>query len=226
MRWRTLEQLTGQMLEAATLLGLPETRIGIAQQSGQSLPDLVWGHLERTGRWVIVVDNLDEPADAAPAGEQLREYRSWIRPTGAGLLVVTSRDRDPHTWGPSAELFPLDPLDAATAPRSSATPPPRPGTGPRSSPPASAASRSPCTPPRRRSAPRRAASRPSPPTRPPSPRCCCPSAPTPPTPTSSGGWSGTRGSCRWTSSPPRATPPPDRSCGCWPCSRRPRSRGA
>lgn len=99
VRWRSLEQLAGQMLEAAAVLGLPPARIGVAQQSGASLPDLVWEHLERRPRWVIVVDNLDQPDAAAPAGEQLRGYRGWIRPTGAGhprRLSTRPRPRPCH----------------------------------------------------------------------------------------------------------------------------------
>jgi tetratricopeptide (TPR) repeat protein len=115
LRWLSPEQLTGRMLEAASRLGIPPARIGAAQQSGASLVDLVWNHLNRTRRWVIVIDNLDQPGAAAPAGEQLREYRGWIRPSGAGLLIVTSRDRNPGTWGPDAEFLVLDSLDTTTA---------------------------------------------------------------------------------------------------------------
>ncbi|GGK20495.1 hypothetical protein GCM10011583_60470 [Streptomyces camponoticapitis] len=32
-------------------------------------------------------------------------------PDGAGLLLVTTRDTAPTTWGPQARLVPLEPLD-------------------------------------------------------------------------------------------------------------------
>lgn len=51
IRWRTLEQLTGQMLEVAAALGMPDGRIAAAQQTGASLPDLVWEHLALVPGW-------------------------------------------------------------------------------------------------------------------------------------------------------------------------------
>jgi tetratricopeptide (TPR) repeat protein len=115
MRWRagdTAESLTARMVEAATTLGLPRERVGAAQEAGGSLVDLVWAHLEATPGWVVVVDNLDQPAALSGDGEPVGDYRGWIRPSRAGLVVVSSRDQDPATWGPSAQLIRLDPLDA------------------------------------------------------------------------------------------------------------------
>jgi hypothetical protein len=59
---------------------------------------------------VLVFDNLDHPA-AIATGEPVAEYRGWIRPSGVGLVLVSSRDRDPATWGPAATPIPLGPLD-------------------------------------------------------------------------------------------------------------------
>ncbi|MEU4444159.1 FxSxx-COOH system tetratricopeptide repeat protein [Actinosynnema sp. NPDC050801] len=103
------ELLTVQMVQVATALGLPDDRVGAVQQSGGSLADLVWGHLERTPGWVLVIDNADR-TDSLGIDGPVREHRGWIRPNGAGLLLVTSRDRSPDTWGQGVVLVRLEPL--------------------------------------------------------------------------------------------------------------------
>jgi hypothetical protein len=111
IRWRDTESLTTQMIEVATTLGLPMAKVGLAQESGASLIDLVWDHLATTGNWLLVIDNVDQPQALSPAGEPLAAYRGWVRPSKRGLLIVTSRDRTQPTWGPAAELVDLTPLD-------------------------------------------------------------------------------------------------------------------
>jgi hypothetical protein len=111
IRWRDEESLTAQMIEVAITLGLPPGEVGAAQESGGSILDLVWGQLTAVGGWVVVLDNIDRPLDVSPTGEPVWEHRGWIRPGGAGLLVVTSRDRSPGTWGRGAELVGLGPLE-------------------------------------------------------------------------------------------------------------------
>lgn len=114
IRWRDVESLGAQLVHTATALGLPEHRVAAAQQSGDSLADLVWTHLESTPGWVLVVDNLDQPTSSGLREEQVANYRGWIRPSRAGLLVLTSRDQNPTTWGPAARLIRLGPLDDQT----------------------------------------------------------------------------------------------------------------
>jgi hypothetical protein len=66
VRFRDGDQLTGRMLEVAEQLGLARATIADAQKAGASLPDLVWGHLDRIRGWVIVLDNADRPAAISP----------------------------------------------------------------------------------------------------------------------------------------------------------------
>ncbi|MGH3915084.1 MAG: AAA family ATPase [Pseudonocardiaceae bacterium] len=106
------ETLAAQLVETALALGLPATRVQAAHQSGAGLPDLIWDHLAGVRGWVLVIDNLDEPAALRATGERLADYRGWIRPGGGGLLLVTSRDRERSTWGERAQLLTLDPLTA------------------------------------------------------------------------------------------------------------------
>jgi tetratricopeptide (TPR) repeat protein len=62
-----------------------------------------------------VMDNFDKPSAVCVGGDVVAEYRSWIRPGGRGLLLVTSRDRDSKTWGNRADLIELGPLDTTDA---------------------------------------------------------------------------------------------------------------
>ncbi len=114
IRWRNLEgpdALAARMVEAASVLGLPTDQVVLTQQSGSSLVDLVWGHLNITPGWMLVIDDLDQPSAVALAGERLADYRGWIRPSHTGLLLVTSRDQGTTTWGSAAQLIRLGPLD-------------------------------------------------------------------------------------------------------------------
>nr|WP_276313728.1 FxSxx-COOH system tetratricopeptide repeat protein [Streptomyces populi] len=115
VRWRDSAELAQQMVQVALACGLPEAELESARAGRASLPDVVWRQLGRVRRWLLVLDNADEPQEIGPAGEPLADYRGWIRPHGRGLLVVTSRDSGPQTWGPRARLLPLKPLPAQPA---------------------------------------------------------------------------------------------------------------
>jgi tetratricopeptide (TPR) repeat protein len=115
VRWRDGAELAQQMVQAALACGLPEAELEAARAGQASLPDVVWRQLGRVRRWLLVVDNADEPHEIGPAGEPVADYRGWIRPHGRGLLVVTSRDGSEQTWGPCARLLPLEPLPVRPA---------------------------------------------------------------------------------------------------------------
>jgi len=110
IRHRSVVELAGRLEEIAVATGLPRELVARAQHSNADVAGLVWDHLDRVSGWVVVLDNLDRPSDAAAAGELLREYRGWVRPSSGGLVVVTSRDRDPDTWGRAAVRIVLEPL--------------------------------------------------------------------------------------------------------------------
>lgn len=110
VRHRSVSELDRRLEEVAVATGLSPEVLGQARRSNADVIGLAWNHLNQTSGWVVVLDNLDHTADAAPTGEQVREYRGWVRPSTSGLLVITSRDRHPDTWGPAAVLVDLDPL--------------------------------------------------------------------------------------------------------------------
>jgi hypothetical protein len=105
------------------------SRVGVGQQLGASEPDLraiaeqapdgpdrLWRMLERAPRrWLLVIDKADDSellaAPAIPAAEGERavipktsEGTGWVRAGGRGLVLVTSRQRQPSRWGTAASL--------------------------------------------------------------------------------------------------------------------------
>ncbi|MFI9014077.1 tetratricopeptide repeat protein, partial [Streptomyces griseus] len=113
VRWRDDPAQLGQdFARAAHVLGLAESRLEEARTGRVSLVDAVWEHLAAVEGWVIVVDNVDDPARVGPGSESESPaaYRGWLRPHGGGVLLVTSRDTGPQTWGPDAGLLHLQPL--------------------------------------------------------------------------------------------------------------------
>ncbi|MFI8164497.1 tetratricopeptide repeat protein, partial [Streptomyces microflavus] len=111
IRWRDdATQLGQDLAQAAHILGLPEARLEEARTGRVSLVDAVWEHLATVEGWLIVVDNVDTPTRVGPGSGPLSAYRGWLRPHGGGVLMVTSRDTSPQTWGPDAGLLALDPL--------------------------------------------------------------------------------------------------------------------
>ncbi|WP_426501741.1 hypothetical protein [Streptomyces sp. D54] len=118
IRWRDDPAQLGQDLaQAAHILGLPEGRLEEARTGRVSLVDAVWEHLATVKGWLIVVDNVDAPSRVGPGAGPPAAYRGWLRPHGAGVLLVTSRDTTRQTWGPDADLLHLQPLadDAGAA---------------------------------------------------------------------------------------------------------------
>ncbi|MFC8257468.1 FxSxx-COOH system tetratricopeptide repeat protein [Streptomyces sp. NPDC057291] len=117
LRWRTSEDLAQQLTQVAVACGLPEASLEAARAGQENLPDVIWRQLQLSRRWLIVLDNVDEPQVVGPGHEQVAHYRGWIRPHGGGLLLVTSRDTSRQVWGPRAELLRLEPLGVQDASR-------------------------------------------------------------------------------------------------------------
>ncbi|MEU2266018.1 hypothetical protein ABZ568_06160 [Streptomyces olindensis] len=113
VRWRDPLDLAQQMTRVAVACGLPEAELEAARAGRQSLPDVVWRQLASARRWLLVLDNIDEPNALDPHGEPVALYRGWIRPHGRGLLLITSRDTSEQTWGRRARLLPLQPFGPA-----------------------------------------------------------------------------------------------------------------
>ncbi len=105
------DPLALQRGEVAVACGLSGRQLTDPRAGHGSLPDLVWRQLDQASGWLLVIDNVDDPAALSPSGDLLRDYRGWVRPGSRGLLVVTSRDRNHDTWGDRAVLVRAAPLD-------------------------------------------------------------------------------------------------------------------
>ncbi|MFD9340570.1 tetratricopeptide repeat protein [Streptomyces sp. NPDC060049] len=111
IRWReNSAQLAHDLTQAALVLGLPESRLEEARSGRAPLVDAVWEQLASVPGWLIVVDNVDTPSHVGPGSEEISGYRGWLRAEGAGVLLITSRDTSPQTWGSEAVLMQLEPL--------------------------------------------------------------------------------------------------------------------
>jgi tetratricopeptide (TPR) repeat protein len=84
-------------------------RVGVTEEQVRhgEAADLLWQRLaERPGKWLLVVDNADDPGVLAAGSPPVKEGRGWLRPPGhgSGLVVVTTRDGREATWGTLARL--------------------------------------------------------------------------------------------------------------------------
>ncbi|MFI8194407.1 FxSxx-COOH system tetratricopeptide repeat protein [Streptomyces sp. NPDC085946] len=116
VRWQDdPSRLAEDLTRIAQALGLAEQRLEEARRGQAVLVDVVWEQLAVMPGWVIVVDNVDTPTRIGPGREPMATYRGWLRPDGAGLLIITSRDTAVTTWGQRAQVLNLEPLEEAAA---------------------------------------------------------------------------------------------------------------
>ncbi len=96
-------------------LGVPPENVQDALAGRRNAADVFWGAVRRTGKvggFALVLDNADDPhAVLAPPGGAAGEGNGWIRTSPMCVTVVTSRDRDPRTWGPLCEVHAIEPID-------------------------------------------------------------------------------------------------------------------
>ena len=82
--------------------------------------DLVWQRLVgRQCEWLLVIDNADDPQILAGSTPYVGDGTGWLRPLQSphGLVVVTSRDGRPSSWGPWCRLYRLGMLPSHVAVR-------------------------------------------------------------------------------------------------------------
>ncbi|MEU5787398.1 tetratricopeptide repeat protein [Micromonospora purpureochromogenes] len=107
--------LVAGMSAVAREAGAPAEEVAAAG-SDVALAGLVWRWLARVpGRWLLVIDNADDPAVLAPGGTSVAGGTGWVRPAASGTVVVTSRVTDARVWGHRAGLVPLSELDEGAA---------------------------------------------------------------------------------------------------------------
>jgi tetratricopeptide (TPR) repeat protein len=110
--------LAAGILTVARGLGATEADLhAIATQAGDA-PDRFWELLERApAGWLLVLDNADQPEVLAAPGAVTGDGTGWARASDRGLVLVTTRQTDPSTWGRRARVHRLDRLSDEEAAR-------------------------------------------------------------------------------------------------------------
>ena len=108
--------LTSGMLEVLRELGAPESVTAPVREGARTAPERAWEFLNRDHgagrRWLLVFDGADNPAVLAGADAGTpADGTGWLRPDPAGIVIVTTRVRDPQVWGTRVTLRELKPLD-------------------------------------------------------------------------------------------------------------------
>ncbi|MFF5406813.1 HEXXH motif-containing putative peptide modification protein [Streptomyces misionensis] len=82
---------------------------------GMHPADVLWRRLEAlTTPWLLVLDNVDDPAVLAAAPSRTLEGRGWLRPPPHlnGAVLVTSREARTERWGSWVTSFDIEPLSS------------------------------------------------------------------------------------------------------------------
>jgi hypothetical protein len=113
--WVSLARINGRMRKIAYQLAIPESRIELEWSKGGSPTDLVWSALDaRKKPWLLIFDNADDPAELGPAGGRVADGTGWLRAPkgGNGMVIVTTRDSNPSTWGQWCTMHLVRPLES------------------------------------------------------------------------------------------------------------------
>ncbi len=108
--------LTSGMLEVLRELQAPESVIAPVREGARTAPARAWEFLngEHAGgrRWLLIFDGADHPVVLAGADATTpADGTGWLRADPAGMVIVTTRNRDPKVWGTGVTLRELKPLD-------------------------------------------------------------------------------------------------------------------
>ncbi|ROO86223.1 tetratricopeptide repeat protein [Actinocorallia herbida] len=91
--------LFSDLMSLAQSLGATAQDVEAVSQGRRDPADLLWRFLESRNGWLLVIDNVDDPHTLSRHGRAVQDNSGWIRPTSAGLILVTSRNSDPLAWG-------------------------------------------------------------------------------------------------------------------------------
>jgi len=109
------ETLITGLRTVAIRASVDRERMHNAWSSGmESAPDLLWEALSTaTRKWLLVLDNADDPRLLAPGDGRVSRQRGWLRtpPSGTGTVLVTSRVASAEVWG-NARLLRVEALSA------------------------------------------------------------------------------------------------------------------
>ena len=106
-------RLTAGMRAVGRRLGVTDAELWYGDAA-----DVLWQRLSALKQhWLLVIDSADDPQVLAGPGAHLREGTGWIRPvlTTTGMVLVTSRDGRPTSWGSWCHRHPVRMLAAGEA---------------------------------------------------------------------------------------------------------------
>jgi hypothetical protein len=110
--------VVGGVVTIARRLGAGRADLEAIAAGTADAPDRLWALLGRTPRrWLLVLDNADQPSVLAAHSVLVGDGSGWVRATDQGLVLVTSRHTDPATWGRQARVHRLEPLPDRVAAR-------------------------------------------------------------------------------------------------------------
>ncbi|MBW4718937.1 hypothetical protein [Saccharothrix obliqua] len=110
------ERLLVGMREIAQEIGVPEDELNETWGGGGSAPDLLWRYLDTSRtKWLLVIDNADEPGLLAADDGVPGDGTGWLRTSPAGTAVVTTRVDSPDVWGGRAQRHLVDVLPGEDA---------------------------------------------------------------------------------------------------------------
>ena len=112
--------LTGGILEVLGQIGAPDSLTRLVREGEPTAPERAWEFITNSrvagSRWLLVFDNADDPAVLAAVGRPSpADGTGWLRTGAPGMVLVTSRYRDPRTWGTQVQIRELLPLDDEVA---------------------------------------------------------------------------------------------------------------
>ena len=82
--------MTARLLDLAQDLGAPPSEVAEARNGRRDPADLLWHYLEVRQGWLLVFDNADDLGALTVGGNDAASGAGWLRPSAAGLTVVTS----------------------------------------------------------------------------------------------------------------------------------------
>ena len=112
---------TGGMLEILRQLGAPGTITEPVREGAPAAAERAWEFLNGAThpagrRWLLIFDNADIPSVLGARGAaNPADHAGWLRPDPCGVVLVTTRNKDPRTWGPGVIFRELAPLDDEAA---------------------------------------------------------------------------------------------------------------
>jgi tetratricopeptide (TPR) repeat protein len=105
--------LLASMMTLAAELGAPPGLVAEAYSGSRNPSDVLWEQLRQRSGWLLVIDNADNLEALRLGDSPVADGNGWLRPSTAGLVVVTSRISSRESWGRCGAVHRLQPLGEA-----------------------------------------------------------------------------------------------------------------